>query len=157
MNNKRLKVVTIVLSLVVISIIIFTIVTYNKKETIKRENITRIGLKIIVDEKECIVNLANNDTVLAIQKELPFSTLFTKYADSVYYAKLNKNIDVDGEIVSTVKEKGVYYHTGWQSIVIAYKKYTFKKQKLVYLGSINENIPSTNSIQTITLKTKKDS
>lgn len=157
MKNNRLKIVVLILFILVISLIIFTIITYNRSLEIKRENIERIGLKIVVDKKEFPVKLVNNDTVLSIQKNLPFSTYFTKYEDSLYYAKLNKKIDVDGEIVSTVETNGIYYHTGWNSIVIAYKNYTFKKQKLIYLGSIKENIPNKKSIQTITIdKNQKD-
>ena len=155
MRNKKLKIILAILIIVVFSLIVFTIVTYNRSLEIKRDNIEKIGLKIIVNKTEYPVKLDNNDTVLAIQKELPYKNYFTKYEDSIYYAKLGNNIDIDGEIVSKVKPKGIYYHTGWKSIVIAYEEYTFNKQKLVYLGSIEKNIPNKNSIQEITIDTNE--
>lgn len=155
MKNNKLKIIAIILLIVVICIISFTIVTYNNNMAIKRENIKKIGLKIIIDKKEHIVTLANNDTVLELQKQLPITKYFTKYEDSLYYAKLDNRINADGEIVSEVKPKGIYYHIGWHSIVIAYKNYTFKNQRLVYLGSIEDNIKNKNSIQEITLDTNK--
>ena len=75
MKNNKLKIIAIILLIVVICIISFTIVTYNNNMAIKRENIKKIGLKIIIDKKEHIVTLANNDTVLELQKQLPI----TKY------------------------------------------------------------------------------
>lgn len=155
MRNKKLKIISLILSIIVLSLIIFTIYSYNRELEIKRENIEKVGLKIVIDNKEYPVKLVNNDTVLSIQKKLPIINYFTKYEDSVYYTKLENNIDIDGEIVSKVKSKSIYYHTGWKSIIIAYKDYTFKKQKLVYLGSIDKNIPSKNSIQKITIDTNK--
>lgn len=155
MRNKKLKIIALILGIIVLCLIIFTIVSYNRDIEIKRENIEKVGLKIIVDNKEYPVKLVNNDTVLSIQKELPITNYFTKYEDSVYYTKISDNIDVDGEIVSQVKPKGIYFHTGWKSIIIAYKEYTFKKQKLVYLGSIENNIPSKSSMQKITIDSNK--
>lgn len=155
MNNKRLKIIVLILSIIVISLIVFSIASYNRSLEIKRENIEKIGLKIVVNKKEYPVKLVNNDTVLSIQKKLPITNYFTKYEDSLYYCKLDNGVNIDGEIVSKVKPKGIYYHTGWNSIVIAYKEYTFKKQKLVYLGSIDNTIPNKNSIQEITVDTNE--
>ena len=87
MRNKRLKIIVIVLSILVLSLIIFTIVTYNRSLEIKRENIQKIGLKIVIDKTEYPVNLANNDTVLEIQKQLPITKYFTKiftFLNSIY-------------------------------------------------------------------------
>ena len=155
MRNKKLKIIVAILLILVISLIIFTIVTYNRGIEIKRENIQKVGLKVVVDKKEYPVTLANNDTILSLQKILPITKYFTKYEDRIYYSKLPNKLDIDGEIVSEVKSKGIYYHIGWESIIIAYKKYTFNNQKLVYLGSIKENVPNKKSIQEFTLDTNK--
>ena len=155
MKNKRLTIIVLILGILVVGLIIFTIVTYNRSLEIKRENIEKIGLKIIIGKNEYPVKLANNDTVLGIQKQLPITNYFTKYEDCIYYYKLPTKVDVDGEIVTTVQPKSIYYHTGWDSIVIAYKEYTFNKQKLVYLGSIEKNIPNKRSMQKITVDTNE--
>lgn len=155
MRNKKLKIIVLILGIIVLSLIIFTIVTYNRSLEIKRENIEKIGLKIVVGNKEYPVKLVNNDTVLSIQKRIPLTTYFTKYEDCLYFAKLDDKITVDGEIVSKVEAKGIYYHVGWNSVVIAYKEYTFNKQKLVYLGSIEKNITNKSSIMEITIDTNK--
>lgn len=153
MRRKRLRIASIFLVVIIILIIAFTIATYNKELNIRMKNINNIGMKIKVDDKTYIVKLSNNDTTYDILKTLPIQTDMVKYEESLYIVRLYDKIEVDGERVNDCLKNNIYYHPGWNSLVIVYKDYTFSKIKLIHIGAIGEFTNNDNSIKHVLIDT----
>lgn len=137
-NKLRIAIVSLVVLICVIGV--FTTVTYSKRTTVRRDNISKIGMKITYNKKDYIVDLENSETVLEILKELPMEKLFVNYEDSFYSGNLANKVKVSGEEVNKLKKNHVYYHPGWGGIVIVYKDYEFTNEKLIHVGKLKEEL-----------------
>ena len=137
---NKLRIAIISLIVLIFSISVFTVVTYSKKTAVRRDNISKIGMKIIVNKKEYNVKLENNETVLEILKDLPLDKYFVNYEDAFYSGNLPMKVAVSGEEVNKLEKNHVYYHPGWGGIVIVYKDYEFTNEKLIHIGTIKGDI-----------------
>ena len=95
-------------------------------------------MKIILNDKEYIVDLDNNLTTKEIIKKLPLKLTFTKYANHEYYSELPFIPIFDGSKYSKLKEGHIYYWDGWNSFVINYIDYDISPYKVVHIGEIKD-------------------
>ena len=153
MRRKRLRIASIILITIILLIITFTIITYNKEMNIRKTNINNIGMKINVDDKTYVVKLSNNDTTYDVLKTLPIQTDMVKFADSLYIIRLYDKIEVDGEKVNDCLKNNIYYHPGWNSLVLLYKDYTFSNIKLIHIGAIGDFTNHDKSIKKVLIDT----
>jgi hypothetical protein len=112
-------------------------------------------MKIIVNKKEYIVKLENNETVLAILKDLPIDKYFVNFEDSFYSGNLSNKVAVSGEEVNKLEKNHVYYHPGWGALVISYKDYEFTNEKLIHVGTIKGDIKLKGNMVNIKIDTNE--
>ena len=137
-NKLRIAIVSLIILICFIGI--FTVTTYSKKTAVRRDNISKIGMKITIDKKDYIVELDNNETVLEVLNELPIDKYFVNYEDAFYSGNLSTKVIASGEEVNLLKKNHVYYHPGWGGIVIVYKDYEFTNEKLIHMGKIKGDL-----------------
>ncbi len=136
-NKLRIAIISLVLVIFVLGV--FTIVTYSKKNEIRRENISKIGMKVIIDKKEYIVKLDNNETVLELLKQLPMETMFVDFEKSLYIGSLTKKVAISGKEDHVLLKNHIYYHPGWGRLVLVYNEYNFINEKLVHVGEVSKD------------------
>ncbi len=156
MKRIKLPIATAILALLIIGIFIFTIITYNKGITERKNNIENIGLKLIIKGENFPVKLSNNNTTLELLNNLPYIGRMAKYEESFYIINIDKELAIDGEKTMELEAGNLYYNPAWKSLVLVYKDYSYDKNKMVLVGTIDKDIPNKDSIVEVAVKQKGD-
>ena len=152
---NKLRIAIFSLLLVIVALGIFTYVTYSKRSEIRRDNISEIGMKIIVNKEEYIVKLDNNETVLEILKELPIEAMFVDFENSLYVGSLTKKVTISGKEDNILLKNHIYYHPGWGRIVLVYNEYNFLDEKLIHVGEVSKDFKFDKKMMKIKVTTNE--
>ena len=152
---KRLRIAIISLIIVIFSIGVFTIATYSKKTAIRRDNIEKIGMKIVVDKKKYNVELDNNETVLEVLQLLPEEIMFVDYENAFYMGNLGNKVISSGEASNNLLKNNIYYHPGWGGLLLVYNDYNFVNEKMIHIGKVKNDFEFTGSMTKIIVDTNE--
>ena len=145
MKNKIILSIVIIISLIIITGCTQT--KNNNKKTIEKDNSNEVisSMKVIINEKEYIINLENNDTTKELIKMLPLELNMEELNGNEKYIYLDSSLPTNPYNPKTINGGDVMLF-GNNCIVIFYKSFdtSYSYTKIGHIDNLpdlgNQNI-----------------